>query len=716
MYDPLSTNCVRLLELEPGKDGEPLACHLQIVSLDKPPPYEAISYVWGTLSAGSSIKCNGESVKITQSLNDVLSRIRHPVAARLLWADAICINQDDTKERAQQVMIMRKIYARARRVLVWLGPANDGEAERCRESIEEIVRACRSASSKYPSRPSDYTVSSNFAELVQYAQIDLRKPRDSQFWHVVARLFDRPWFSRIWVIQEVAESSAIQVMLGNIEINWHSVGLVATWIFNQDEDLNVRRLAQTKGVYNAQFMCSKGFQIEAYVPALAILQTTRDFGATDPRDKVYAMLSHPVDVRRDYYEKYLPVPSTDYFQLLWLMVKLAVAFEISVWIIIPWDWVPFPSFITAVLRVVFYGLSGYTLYNRSRTIVCSIYGEYDDFEATSRKNSLTQSWFTTTTSKLLMMVPDYSVSKVELFQNIVIQTMLRTRRLDALSYVYHGLDIDLSIPSWVPQWDVSTCDITILAMFDRDPYNAAGNTLIWFKSSTDPDQSWDDDCLPAQGLCFDVITSTSDVMLTANLGAERRRIQHPVIQQIVEKYANNVNLYPTGEDMETVCSLTLMASQCIKGGPGTRSGQSTEAKKEALVERSLQEDVRTKQPHASTSEELLSMLYRSRKRSRDIFENWNQKVAYQVCHRRRHFTTAMGYMGIGPQAMKPGDFVYVISGGCVPYILRLQEKRPPEEGSLYVLVGECYVHGIMDGEAMAERENGRLHTESFFIV
>ncbi|KAH7306119.1 heterokaryon incompatibility [Rhexocercosporidium sp. MPI-PUGE-AT-0058] len=68
------------------------------------------------------IRCNGVSVAVTQSLHSALQRLQTPDGSRLMWIDAICINQDDSEERSIQVTLMREIYLRAQAVIVWLGP------------------------------------------------------------------------------------------------------------------------------------------------------------------------------------------------------------------------------------------------------------------------------------------------------------------------------------------------------------------------------------------------------------------------------------------------------------------------------------------------------------------------------------------------------------------------------------------------------------------
>jgi hypothetical protein len=118
-------NEVRLLELKAGSGISPIAISLQSMSLDSIPPYESISYCWGSNNRNCDIEFHGDDAikqfSITTSLNTALKQFRRPDQARLLWADAICINQDDDQEKGIQVSLTPKVYSQAHSVLNWLG-------------------------------------------------------------------------------------------------------------------------------------------------------------------------------------------------------------------------------------------------------------------------------------------------------------------------------------------------------------------------------------------------------------------------------------------------------------------------------------------------------------------------------------------------------------------------------------------------------------------
>ncbi|KAF2121052.1 heterokaryon incompatibility protein-domain-containing protein, partial [Lophiotrema nucula] len=111
----------RVLELQPGPHDANLSIHLRTVSLSDYPPYEALSYVWGHLSKSYLVICGGKSIPITQSLHEFLLEARDEAEVKTIWADALCINQDDLAERSHQVRIMYKIYENSARTTIWLG-------------------------------------------------------------------------------------------------------------------------------------------------------------------------------------------------------------------------------------------------------------------------------------------------------------------------------------------------------------------------------------------------------------------------------------------------------------------------------------------------------------------------------------------------------------------------------------------------------------------
>jgi hypothetical protein len=121
-YIPLpGSDYIRTLTLFPGvKDTVP-RCHISAVPLDRvEDTYEALSYCWGDPNNKVDVICNGRRLAVTANLYDALQALRDEQKSRVLWADAMCINQTDNVEKSHQVRSMDRIYRKARAVPVWL--------------------------------------------------------------------------------------------------------------------------------------------------------------------------------------------------------------------------------------------------------------------------------------------------------------------------------------------------------------------------------------------------------------------------------------------------------------------------------------------------------------------------------------------------------------------------------------------------------------------
>jgi hypothetical protein len=162
---------IRLLRLQPP-EGETatIRCQLFNYSLDgsdkSTPYYEALSYVWGEPNNTSPIFIDEYEFNVTVNLHAALWHLRNR-AIEWVWIDAICINQQDRKERGHQVRNMAKIYGKAHRVVVWLGKMDDNSDP----AFEEIH-----ARKKWSDSSDDQMLKQTVVALLQ-----------------------RPWFRRIWV-------------------------------------------------------------------------------------------------------------------------------------------------------------------------------------------------------------------------------------------------------------------------------------------------------------------------------------------------------------------------------------------------------------------------------------------------------------------------------------------------------------------------------------
>jgi hypothetical protein len=176
------------------------------------PFFEAISYVWGSDERKNDIRCNGAMVKITDNLRDALMQQRRVDNPRTLWADSICINQDDMAERGHQVLLMGKIYSGANQVLVFIGPDNNGDGPAAKSLILELDSMVSKGIRDTGAQPGRFP----------YPDQQLRsRILNDKRWASFSVLLEKPWFKRGWVVQEVGLSSNAVLSWGEEIMSWH---------------------------------------------------------------------------------------------------------------------------------------------------------------------------------------------------------------------------------------------------------------------------------------------------------------------------------------------------------------------------------------------------------------------------------------------------------------------------------------------------------------
>jgi hypothetical protein len=120
---------IRVLRLLSADDrSADIECQIEHVDLNEDPFYEALSYTWGDANDRREIQIDGHRVSVSANLEVALRSLRHEHhvgPSRVLWVDALCINQDDLTEKATQIRMMYEIYASAATVLAWTGEASD---------------------------------------------------------------------------------------------------------------------------------------------------------------------------------------------------------------------------------------------------------------------------------------------------------------------------------------------------------------------------------------------------------------------------------------------------------------------------------------------------------------------------------------------------------------------------------------------------------------
>jgi hypothetical protein len=195
-YSPIDLEgpLLRLVRLFKGSFPDDIQCEIFLAWLhgyEKCMPYEALSYTWGSTERTSEITTNDCTLAVTENLHHALRYLRYEYTDRILWIDLICINQDDFQERSHQVAQMRDIYKEAEQVLIWLGlPTYNTSLSM--DSMRGYQQRHGIQGNGVPQANLwiDTWLRSNSKEHPQS--------------NGLKELLSRPWFRRIWVLQEVA--------------------------------------------------------------------------------------------------------------------------------------------------------------------------------------------------------------------------------------------------------------------------------------------------------------------------------------------------------------------------------------------------------------------------------------------------------------------------------------------------------------------------------
>ncbi|KAH0424699.1 hypothetical protein CcaCcLH18_11421 [Colletotrichum camelliae] len=618
---------IRILTLYPGRPKDQLRGELEIVDIvGSAGEYEAISYVWGNLSKTHEMICNDAEILITESLYGALTCMRLPSVSRRLWADQICIDQDNALEKSSQIPLMDVIYRNAGHVLVWLGH-NQGEVE---------VTAFRLITD----------LAATFAEEKKRLEFDrthsdtlIYGPETKDEWSPLRALTKLPWFTRVWVIQEIGTQAPATLFWGNARIEWELLYSVCRTL-NDYHQLRGHFNIQTpklKYMYRRFIEPDRTSRHANRFSFIYELHRARHLQASDPRDRVYAMLGH------------------------------------------------------------------YSICNSPN-------------------------------EKLRALTPDYTKTLEEVYIDVATRDLAGDNgTLLTLASVQHGIlpsrqaavkfaSLDYSsispnkLPSWVPDWRVYQ---SYILSEPTSPHHASGA----LPGSLRVDSS-------SKTLCIKGVLVDAVVACSQPLGPREFQIDRSEGFTPVEKIWREV----CGQsDFDVAARYLPFCGHCSPGeGESGHDRGAKETSEDSAVFAYLQTlsnacvavAWQDGQPYDSVparkwlahGAKYLSHVVQScgvSRKLQDLAEGGDMakwaRAANNATRNRAFARTQYGYYVLGPIVMEPGDLGCVLYGGKMPFCLR-------PWGSKYLLVGECYVHGIMNGEMIKMAERGGIKEEVFQIV
>ena len=227
IYKQLSEGeTIRVLKIaRAAAQSNQLCGSLQVVKLQERPKYQALSYVWGPPKQNDPIiLIDNCPFQIRASLFQALSKLTSQASTATLWVDQICINQLNNNEKQRQVQLMSRIYQQADQVICWLGVEEDHSDIAFK--LLHILSCGEQMCEAYNDLVSQGYVRS-FAELFSPA---------STLSTAVALLFERSWFERLWVVQEVALATSLVVHCGDCSMEGHQFFKAADMLYSLVSD------------------------------------------------------------------------------------------------------------------------------------------------------------------------------------------------------------------------------------------------------------------------------------------------------------------------------------------------------------------------------------------------------------------------------------------------------------------------------------------------
>ena len=242
------------------------------------PEYEALSYTWGSVTNLDYVYVQGDerekALAITKNLAEALRYLRYEDRTRVLWIDAICVDQNDTVERGHQVLRMADIYRQASRVIIWLGPERDDSTLAMQElnALGSTIEVDWAIERVKPLSGDHYN---------QWLGQPLPFAEDRKTLAAIETFLDRSWFKRLWIWQEIrlADVGAL-IICGRECMLWHTFRNAILCLY--DKKFDSFRIDKVMNI------CNYG---QSPLRLDDLLYDTRYAQCSDKRDRVYAILS-----------------------------------------------------------------------------------------------------------------------------------------------------------------------------------------------------------------------------------------------------------------------------------------------------------------------------------------------------------------------------------------------------------------------------------------
>ncbi|KAN0106852.1 HET domain containing protein [Hyaloscypha variabilis] len=547
LYKPLNAHRkeVRLLTIIPNEFAEDIHCSLARVSLDDAPSYEALSYAWGSPQCTRQIYLDEVPYAVTNNLESALRHLRYLDRPRVLWIDALCINQRDLLERNSQITHMSDVYERASEVVAWLGDEYE-HSDLAFDAFEALPN----------SDQIHWDAENN--PMLQRVSVN------PEYLTAVCQLLDRSWWHRVWTVQESILGRSLRFYCGHRQICANSLFAVAKSYFKHrtsccHDQLGVFRRTHTFPYLEALHALYQIRQTRNIYKLQNLIASYRSRRCADPRDKIYGLLG------------------------------LASGEEVN------------------------------------------------------------------------LIRPDYSIPTPEVYEQVSLRLIEKSRSLQILSQVYprhmNPIGIEtIKLPSWVPDWTSKGSyhqHIHLRIRLDRNhDYMASAGSFASIKS-----------------------IKQGKIALRARLFSSFSVLSHA---HDSEPYYN----YDIFNEWETLARTTKQFDQLYADSAST-----------TYYDAYWQTLCCSIAPKIDLNDIPLGSINSTFTVAQ--LKQFSEYVTASTKMRKLFISKDEGWLGLAPMDAENGDRIALLEGGSVPYILRPVSG----DGTEYEFIGDAYVHGIMDGEA-----------------
>jgi len=620
----------RLAFLYPGLPMDPLRCSFAELPFGAVPDYWALSYTWGEPTIVSEVWIGNRPLGITKNLKCAMMNLRHTRFFRPVWVDALCINQTDDDEKNGQIPLMRDIYETATKVVIYLGEDED-DSVHIPKTCRKILRATADFWSQDGSEPLNAQQAIIPRSGSSYESLGLPHV-NSPIWEAFRKFLSRPWFRRVWIIQEAVVSKNAEVTCGKWKMSWTL--FINSFLRAMRSDLPILGgddlgRASTGRMLLFMKVLGAGEVQSTRWKLLDLLHRCRVSNATNPRDYVFGLLGLSIEADEP------------------------------------------------------------------------------------------------------MLTPNYSESVHEVYHRYAVYFI---EHGDGIAVLYNSCSTMPGLPSWVPDWSdrhlpqPRLCPEPHRNRLTQPAFSAASA----FQSSIRLHPSLKDKLI-VKGVRVDTVESLGALHTLAGICLDEETLRHHgsrnynsdlenektmrlttkcVIEarhMLNERFSAGKEKYPTLEDIYTVIWRLLI---CNLANRSLLAASPEYVKFYRAFEIAASGDTSANAEPFSIPEltptEKLELITGGSNMAHNCLVFMQGASEFSVT-RRRCLSLRNGYIGQVPLNTRVGDEIFLPLGSAIPFIVR------PRAGSVgnFELIGECYVHGIMNGEVF---KSGYYQCEEAIIV